>query len=141
MWHTEFGERLRGWKDLRDRSSKLELGPALMDINDWWWQAPMINHSLHWKDFPDWPDPWTLLGQSGFCDLARALGMLYTVEMSDRIDVETMMLIETRENNLVLINTDKYIMNWSPGVIVNNLSPAIKINRSIPALALIKSLR
>ena len=50
-----------------------------MLINDWWFKAPIINHLIYWEDSKSWPTPWHLLNNNGYCELARALGIVYTV--------------------------------------------------------------
>lgn len=90
----------------------------------------MINRAIDWAD---WPDPWQLLSKPALCDLARSVGMLYTVIMifDDRLPTR---LIQTKDNNLVLVDTEKYILNWSPDMIVNIRSPRPKeIVREIAA--------
>lgn len=141
MWNQEYELRLRDWYCLRAKASDQSTKSALLIINDWWWQAPIIQCSLRWSDQGHWPDPWCLLQQSGFCDLARALGMLYTVSMLERREIDSMVLAETPDNVLVLVNSAKYIMNWSPGVIVNTLAPAVVIQQTIDAGELTKSIR
>lgn len=140
MWDPDYDKRLKSWYDLRQQSFVSDLETSLLRINDWWWQAPMVNRSLQWQNFPNWPDPWQLLSQSGFCDLARALGMLYTVTMLNR-DVGTVCLAQIPGNNLVLIDSKKYILNWNLGTIVNNLSSQTVIQRAIDSSTLIKSIR
>lgn len=135
IWSSVFEERLSAWYHLRQQVHDQPLETALLQINDWWWRAPIVTKSMTWRDVQTWPDPWDLIGQSGYCDLARALGMLYTVMMLARQDVDSLELVETEDNNLVLINHGKYIMNWSPGTIVNNLSPRITTKRSINSRA------
>jgi len=77
----------------------------------------MVNRYLHWDDWPDWPTPWELLNDNIYCDLARALGMLYTIIMIDPQDhVE---LARCDQDNLVRVQQGKYILNWCPGDIVN----------------------
>jgi len=131
IWPPTFEERLPAWHDLRQVAQSLAIETALASINDWWWRAPMVNQSLRWRDIDTWPDPWQLLNFSGFCDLARALGMLYTVMMIERDDVQTLELVQTPSINLVHVNHGKYIMNLSPGQIVNTGSPALPVVRSV----------
>jgi hypothetical protein len=119
MWKYDFGDRLSEWRDLRHDCQRLDLNQCLLKINDWWWQVPTVNHYLHWDDNPKWPDPWELLFDNIFCDLARALGMLYTVSMLERTDITDTKLIQTKRYNLVQVNGGKYILNWCPGDILN----------------------
>jgi hypothetical protein len=131
IWSPTFEERLRDWRDLREHATSADLETALLMINNWWWRAPIVNGTVWWRDFPDWPDPWDLIGQTSFCDLARALGMLYTVMMLPRSDIGTIELVETAEHNLVQIDQGKYILNWSPGTVVNIQSPEHAPLRSV----------
>ena len=119
MWAQDFGDRLSGWRDLRDRCQTLELDHCLLTVNDWWWQVPVVNHYLHWDDHADWPDPWELLADNIYCDVARALGMLYTVLMLERSDILDIELVQTKRYNLVQLEGGKYILNWCPGEILN----------------------
>lgn len=131
IWPQTFEERLPAWHHLRQQVAGQDTESALLAINDWWWQAPMVNHTIYWNDLDCWPDPWQLLAQSGFCDLARALGMLYTVMMSAFPTIQSLELVRTKTHNLVSINREKYILNWSPGTIVNTHSPEFTVVRSI----------
>jgi hypothetical protein len=100
---------------------------ALLEIHCWWSQTPWRPFYLHWDDRLNWPDPWQLLADNIYCDLARALGMLYTVLMLDRQDCSDAVLAQTEQGNLVLVQQGKYIMNWIPDKIVNIASQEPKI--------------
>ena len=119
MWQYDFGDRLSAWRDLRDRCEILELEQCLLAINDWWWQVPTVNHYLHWDDHVSWPSPWELLADNIYCDVARALGMLYTVSMLGRSDIQDIELVQTKRYNLVQLDSGKYILNWCPGELLN----------------------
>jgi len=119
IWNITFEERLAIWRGFRDSIQQLDLESALLAINDWWWSLPMVDHSLSWHDPEQWPTPWDLIGYHGFCGLARALGMSYTVMMLQRPDINDITIIMTHDDNLVRVNQGKYIMNWCPGDIVN----------------------
>jgi hypothetical protein len=140
MWITDYSLRLQDWNILRSSCRQKNIEFALASINDWWWQAPMINHWLHWDYHDQWPDPWELIHADSFCDLARGLGMSYTVMMLDHPQVLQLNLIFTGSDNLVQINDGKYILNWIPGDIVNIGSSAMTIKRSLPSQALLTKL-
>lgn len=132
MWQQTFEERLLEWTQLRQQCSTGDLATALHAVNNWWWRAPMINHHLVWSDLQLWPDPWQLLSDNQWCDLARALGMLYTIHIIDRPDIVHYSLAQySSGDNLVQINREKYILNWCPQQIVNNLPPENIITRCI----------
>ena len=59
-----------------------------------------------------------------FCGLARGLGMLYTISLLDRSDIQDAELIDTGSDNLVLVEQKKYILNWDRDQLLNiNLTP------------------
>jgi hypothetical protein len=119
MWQSDYSQRLCDWKDLRNTCSAQSLDQCVASVNDWWWQVPTVNHYLHWDDHSNWPDPWDLLADNIFCELARAAGMLYTLAMLERRDITDIHLIQTKRYNLVQVNSGKYILNWCPGDILN----------------------
>lgn len=131
MWSEYFEDRLVQWHQLRHSGAALSEHDKLLSINDWWWRAPQVNHHLHWSDRDTWPDPWNLLAQDRWCDLARALGIAYTVIMMDRGIGARLRLVETNLANLVLVDSGKYILNWCPGQILNIASDELVVKRQI----------
>jgi len=133
MWYNDFSDRLESWTKLRKEITTLELKPALDLINTWWQETPWKPYHLHWDDKEIWPDPWQLLSDNIFCELARSLGMLYTISMIDHPDLTSAKLVLTEdERNLVLVNKTKYILNWNEEVIVNTqLTKKIKKSFSL----------
>lgn len=134
MWPVSFEERLQQWNKLREDVTSLPLTTQLQTINDWWFCAPMINRNLSWDSHRDWPGPWDLLAEDRWCDLARAVGIVYTINM---IDVDTdVMLTQCQEGNLVLVEQGKYILNWAPGELLNIDSMNLEILRQISGVEL-----
>jgi len=129
MWPQTFGARLESWNLLRDRCQNLSPKHALENINAWWFGVPWRPYYLHWDDQEIWPDPWQLLNDNIYCDVARGLGILYTITLLERTDLEPASLVLTETgHNLVLVAKEKYILNWEPNSIVNtNLE--VKIHR------------
>lgn len=119
MWQKTFSERLAAWAALRQSCTTMDRAQALDQINSWWHQTPWIPYHLHWDDRPTWPDPWQLLDDNIYCGLARALGIMYTIAMLDREDLQDVVLAEIDSDNLVLIDNGKYILNWDGGKPVN----------------------
>jgi len=119
MWCLTFEQRLAAWTALRDRVRDLPTPNALREINIWWQQTPWRAYHLHWEDRQDWPDPWQLLSDNIYCDLARGLGILYTITVLDRDDIQDAELVETDQGNLVLVQGGKYILNWGADIELN----------------------
>ena len=119
MWLPTFAKRLEAWTQLRRNVNTVPLHQALEMINAWWFSAPWCAYHLHWDDQDRWPDPWQLLEDNTFCSLARGLGIMYTIAMLDRLDIQDVVLQETDGDNLVLVNNKKYILNWESNSIAN----------------------
>jgi hypothetical protein len=131
MWPATFDVRLASWNQLRDRVHSLPLETALAEINAWWFCCPWRPYYLHWDDQPNWPDPWQLLSDNVYCELARGLGILYTISLLDRADMVDAELVLTDDGgNLVLAAKEKYILNWSPDNVVNTYQE-VKIRRQL----------
>jgi hypothetical protein len=129
MWPVLFADRLAAWADLRSQCQSLDLESALTAINAWWFQTPWRPYYLHWDDQATWPDPWQLLSDDVYCDLARALGILYTISMLDCADMADAKLVLTEDgSNLVLVAKEKYILNWKVDTVVNTFQE-VKIKK------------
>lgn len=128
MWNEKPDERLREWKTFRRQISQLTLEEACNKTSHLWSYAPYVNHYLD----PDkessvtpWPDPWQLLHDNYYCDVAKALGMLYTIYLSEHKPADIELLIcqdsVTRQAyNLVSLLDGKYVLNFEFDTIVNN---------------------
>ena len=128
MWAHTFPERLTAWAQLRTQAAVLPPARALAAINSWWFQTPWRPYHLHWDDQESWPDPWQLLDDNVYCGLARGLGIMYTITMLDRSELQDAVMFESGCDNLVLVDKSKYILNWDADTVVNT-SPDVTISR------------
>ena len=134
VWPVTFESRLDSWTQLRTRANSLPADQALDAINAWWFSSPWTGYHLHWDDREDWPDPWQLLDDNMFCEVARGLGILYTITLLDRADIHSAELVLTKNgHNLVLVDKSKYILNWDKSSIVN-INPEAKIVKKLTQL-------
>ena len=131
MWFSTFAQRLESWQQLRRAAESMSADDAVESINTWWFRAPWRAYHLHWDDRGDWPDPWQLLSDNIYCPVARGLGILYTVAMIDHPELQDAVLIDTGADNLVLINQEKYILNWDPDQVVNISLGRLKPRRRV----------
>ena len=127
MWNLKPDERLREWKAFRNQIGQQNLNDACKSVTNLWSYAPYVTHYLD----PDrassavpWPDPWTLLYENYYCDLAKALGMLYILYLSDHkpLDIELSICVDGVDRqvyNLVSLAKGKYILNFSFNEVVN----------------------
>lgn len=119
MWHRDFDKRLVSWTNLRSTVHSQQLPQCLKNINRWWLAAPWVPYYLHWDDTDTWPDPWQLLAENTFCDVARALGMLYTVALINRSDIRQAEIVQYDQGPVLMVNDGKYILNWDLDIGVN----------------------
>lgn len=128
MLTTGYESRFSEWVSLRKKTSTSDLSTALNDINNWWLQLPWCAYRFHWDDLLTWPDPWQLLEETKFCSIATGLGICYTLTLLERPDINDVKLVERSQDNLVLVNKEKYILNWKLNTIVNNHNSAMITN-------------
>lgn len=130
-WPQTYQHRLQAWLDLRALCAELDLETTISTIDQWWQRTPWRPYLLHWDDRQHWPNPWQLLADNEYCDVARALGIMYTIKLLDRGDLADAVMVSAQQGNLVLVQGGKYVMNWRPDAIVNIPSTPIKIERTL----------
>ena len=130
-WPATFEARLDSWNQLRTQVADQPVESALENINSWWFQSPWTAYHLHWDDQITWPDPWQLLSDNMYCEVARGLGILYTITCLNRGDMDSAELVLTNDGrNLVLVDKSKYILNWDRTVVLNT-SSEIEVKKSL----------
>jgi hypothetical protein len=118
-------KRLQVWREFRSRLDLVDLPTALDQIAEMWNQAPFRPYYLDWNDADNWPDPWQLIIENSYCDIAKCLGIVYTMALTkyrDLIDLEMRHYVSTEtgyEYNLAWIQEGKYILNLVDREVVN----------------------
>jgi hypothetical protein len=136
MWATRYEDRLIEWRSLRDEAQHKNLNDALLAVDDWWQHAPLVNHYLHIDDQANWPLPWDLIAENTFCDLAKCLGICYTLLLLKHKDIKSLEIIETQNEFVVAVNNE-LILNYYPREIVNtDTLEDTRILRRVDALSL-----
>jgi len=133
IFQLNYDTRLRSWYDLRTAIEHLDTKTKCIEIDKWWQQAPLVNHHLHLFDTDSWPGPWDLLVENTYCNVARALGMCYTLLLTGVKDIELVEATDVNSEDLVLVLVDnaKYILNYWPNTVVNNCSNDFSIKRHV----------
>jgi len=131
MWDLRSDARLAVWRDFRYSLDKCSLKTALNKISKIWSYAPFVGFYLHPNDATDWPDPWRLLSDNHYCDLAKTLGMYYTICLCkhgkeiDDIKLQIYTDSKTKEQiNIVVVNNE-HVLNWIFNSVVNKKHPQI----------------
>jgi hypothetical protein len=124
FWNLRASDRLSEWKDFRHSLSTMSLATAVVELNQMWSTAPFVTYYLAPDRPEDWPDPWELLAENYYCDIAKALGILYTIYFTGHktVDIELRIYYDYNNKeryNVVWIDGGKYILNYWPYEIVN----------------------
>lgn len=106
-------DRLTEWKRIRDH---LETSQTPFDnVAELWASAPFVSRYLDPQLPSSWPDPWKLIIDGKFDDLAISLGMLYTLKLTERFKdshCEICEFIDNGEKRYFLIVDNSSILNY-----------------------------
>lgn len=124
FWNLRVNDRLTYWKDFRHKLSDLAYEKAVVELNNLWSTAPFVTFYLSPDSTADWPDPWTLIAENYYCDVAKALGIIYTIYFTghkcNNIELRVYYDYDTKTRyNVAWLNQGKYILNFYPYEIVN----------------------
>jgi hypothetical protein len=124
MFKIPASERLTHWRDFRKELDHLPLETAIQCTVDMWTKCPFNPYYLD-SDQPEiWPDPWTLIEENYYCDLAKALGMLYTIKFTQHDpSVELRLYLDPETNytyHVVWVQQGKYILNLVDNLVITN---------------------
>ena len=123
MWKLNPAERLSRWRNFRKSLDAMTINDATSSVAEFWQTCPYSAYYLD-PDKPNtWPDPWALVEENYWCDLAKSLGMLYTIKLTTH-NPETEIRVYNDpkskvQYNLVWIEQGKYVLNMSDGEVVN----------------------
>jgi hypothetical protein len=123
MWKLNSDERLSRWRAFRKSLNSLTLEEAVASVANYWTSCPFTPYYLDPARPDTWPDPWTLVEENYWCDLAKALGMLYTIKLTvhtPTVEIRVYYDPVSKVNyNLVWIAQGKYVLNMSDGEVLN----------------------
>lgn len=137
MWQEHPSERLRYWQNFRKELDTKPLDQAVKDVEHLWSFAPFVNHYLTTDNIDIWPDPWELLYENYYCGLAKALGIVYTLYLTNhrpKLEIHIYNDASTKEQyNLVFVEQGKYVLNYLHDQVVNNkhISKSLQLRRII----------
>ena len=133
VFQQSYEIRLQSWYDLRSRLVNLDTRDKCILIDQWWQKAPLVNNYLHPHELQIWPGPWELLVENNYCNIARGLGMIYTLLLTGISDIDFSIGIDDNNEDVVLVLVDcaKYVMNYYPDTVVNNNLRDFEIKKKI----------
>lgn len=126
MWPVRFEDRLASWHKLRESIPMQSTEIALATVNSWWATAPWTAYHLHWDDDKTWPNPWQLLDDNLYCDVAKCLGICYTLALAEHPEIQDFqMALTQQDHSIVVACSNKYILNWEKELLLNTDSNSI----------------
>jgi hypothetical protein len=125
MFKLSTSDRLGYWKQFRTEIDSMTLHEAIIATNELWQSCPFIPYYLEPDKPEEWPDPWQLITENYYCDIAKVLGIVYTLHLSKHstlLTPEIRIYLDTKSRysyHIAWLNEGKYIVNLSEDVIVN----------------------
>jgi hypothetical protein len=109
----------QAWRDLRSKLTEDKTDhDHLRMVVEFWAKAPLVTPYLNWDDPTTWLGPWELIAERKFDPSAVALGMEYTLHLSDdgrwtadRLQLVLAATTDRSNQNLILIADDRYVLN------------------------------
>lgn len=114
MFNLHGTDRLTAWKEFRNSIEVSET--PLLDLAEFWGQAPFVSPYLDPNDPAKWPDPWHLVLDLHLDDLAIVLGMLYTLQLTQRFidtecEIHMSMFPKEKDPRYLLVVDKKHVLN------------------------------
>jgi hypothetical protein len=125
MFKLNPSDRLDRWKSFRFSLNEFSIGKAVELTNELWAACPFTPFYLDPEDLNSWPDPWTLLDENYYCDLAKVLGIIYTLHLCDHgknLQPELRIYTNTKTRHtyhIAYLCDGKYVLNLIEGEILN----------------------
>lgn len=133
VFQLNYETRLSSWYELRVQLEDSTIIDKCIAVDKWWQRAPLVIHHLHPQDTENWPDPWQLLVENTYCEVARALGICYTLLLLGVDDIKIAEATDKMGNDVVVVLVDnaKYVLNYYPDTVLSNTSNDFTIKRTV----------
>jgi hypothetical protein len=133
--------RLSEWKSFRDKLNQATLCAAIDATHELWQSCPFIPFYLDPENPKEWPDPWQLITENYYCDLAKTLGMLYTLHLTvhkDQLFPELRVYsdpVTKYDYHIAYLCYGKYVLNLIENKVVNkeHINQELKLIRCYTA--------
>jgi len=101
------------------------LTDAIQATAEFWQPCPHNPYYLDPADPESWPNAWDLISENYYCDLAKSLGIVYTIyytQHGKELDIEIHTYNDPESGytyNLSVLSKGKYVVNFLDNTIVN----------------------
>jgi hypothetical protein len=119
----------------------MPIDQAVKETQDFWSSCPFTPFYLDPTEPNNWPSPWDLIVENYYCDLAKVLGIVYTLYLTDHKSnlnpqIRTYLDKNTRYTyHIAYLCDGKYVLNLIEGEIVNkeHINQELKLIRCYTA--------
>lgn len=125
MFKLSTSDRLNRWKNFRHSLTNFTIDLAVKQTLDFWDRCPFSPYYLEVENSDSWPSPWQLIEDNHYCDLAKCLGIVYTLYLSEHghdLDPEIRVYLHSQTRHIYHIAYlcgGKYVLNLVEGEVVN----------------------
>jgi hypothetical protein len=125
MFKLKPSDRLDRWKIFRRSLNDFSISKAVELTNELWAACPFTPFYLDPDTPNNWPDPWTLIEENYYCELAKVLGIVYTLHLTDHRktlcpEIRTYTSPKTKHTyHIAYLCDGKYVLNLIEGEILN----------------------
>jgi len=117
--------RLKCWKNFRFKINQLPFEEALQETIDFWQPCPWTAFYLDLDNPESWPNAWDLIIDNYYCDLAKVLGIVYTLYHSKHgtnLELEVHVYVDSNTGYqycVAYLNQGKYVLNLIDNQVLN----------------------
>jgi hypothetical protein len=125
MFKLSFNDRIARWKKFREKLNSFTLEQSCYATIEFWHTCPFCPYYLQYENYQTWPDPWQLIQENYYCDLAKCLGIVYTLYLTSHQgnlhpEIRVYNDPTTRYNyHIAYLCDGKYVLNLIEGEVVN----------------------
>jgi len=125
MFKLNPNERINLWRNFRRELDLMTLPMALESAQNFWQKCPFSPFYLDIANPESWPNPWELILENYYCDVAKVLGIVYTLHLTSHgqiLDPEIRIYndVNTRHTyHIAYFCRGKYVLNLIEGTVVN----------------------
>ena len=126
MWKLKSDDSNTRWREFRKSLDILSLEQAIQSVDNFWQDCPYCPYYLDYTNPDKWPDPWQLISENYYCDIAKTLGIVYTIYFTrhgKELAPEILVYNDPTTKymyNLAFLAKGKYVLNFKDNEIVNN---------------------
>ena len=136
--------RLKCWKNFRFKINQLPLEEALQETINFWQSCPWTAFYLDLDNPESWPNAWDLIIDNYYCDLAKVLGIVYTLYHSKHgtnLEFEVHVCVDSNTGYqycIAHLDQGKYVLNLIDNQVLNktDIAETLTLERCYEAIEL-----